>query len=105
MGKRHLATVGTHEDFYAEIFDERTGSDPSCISHCASRWDAANSYFSSMFNNSGGMIREAAIAVWPVNSDISTRTVFDARAVITLCKEADAEEDEYEVFLDVQQRL
>jgi len=105
MGKRNLAIVGTHEDFFADIFDERTGRDPSIVTGCASLEDAATSYFKSIFENSNAMIRTAVVAVWPVTLGLECMTVFDAEALLTPCNEPDAEPDDYDVFLDVRQRL
>ncbi|GGD84341.1 hypothetical protein GCM10011515_00110 [Tsuneonella deserti] len=104
MGKRNLAIVGTHEDFFADILDERTGIDPSLVSRCASAEDAATTYFDSMFRNSDGLVRSAVVAVWPVAGGREAQTVFDARAIVTPCTEADAEPGEVEVFLDVRAR-
>lgn len=104
MGKRNPAVVGTHEDFFAEIFDEKTGSDPSVVTRCASPEDAATSYFSNIFQNSNGLIRTAVVAVWPVACGRKKMKIFDARAAMTPCTEADAEPGEYDVFLDVRER-
>ncbi len=104
MGKRNLAIVGTQEDFYADIFDEKTGIDPSIVFHCASPQDAATSYFNSIFQNSNGLIRTAVVAVWPVAAGPEKLTIFDACAVVTPCAEPDAEPDEYDIFLDVRER-
>lgn len=105
MGKRNLALVGTHEDFFADIFDEKTGTDPSFVAHCASPQDAAASYFNNIFQNSHGLVRNAVVAVWPVAAGRRKLTIFDACAVVTRCKEPDAEPDEYDIFLDVRERL
>ncbi len=104
MGKRNLAIVGTHKNFFADIYDETTGRDPSIVTGCASAEDAATSYFKSIFENSNAMIRAAAVAVWPAALGPERMTVFDAEAVLTPSKEADAEHGEYDVFLDVRQR-
>ncbi len=104
MGKRNLAIVGTHEDFYADIFDEKTGTDPSIVFHCASPEDAATSYFNNLFQNSGGLVRTAVVAVWPVAIGPEKLIIFDACAVVTPCMEREAEQDEYDIFLDVRAR-
>lgn len=104
MGKRNLAIVGKHEDFFADIFDESTGLDPSIVVHCASPEDAATSYFRNMFENSNAHIRTAVIAVWPAEGGQEGRTIFDANAVATSCQESDAELGEVDVFLDVRPR-
>jgi hypothetical protein len=95
MGKRNLAIVGTHVDFFADIFDENVGADPSHVSRCASPQDAATSYFKDIFENSNGRIRSA----------VEHRIVFDADAVLTPCMEPDAEPGEFDVFLDVRERM
>lgn len=105
MGKRNLAIVETHVDFFADIFDENVGADPSHVSRCASPQDAATSYFKDIFENSNGRIRSAAVAVWPVTSPVEHRIVFDADAVLTPCMEPDAEPGEFDVFLDVRERM
>lgn len=45
MGKRNLAIVGTHQDYFADMYDERMGENPSVVFGCASPEDAATSYF------------------------------------------------------------
>jgi len=105
MGKRNLAIVGTHVDFFANIFDENVGADPSHVSRCASPQDAATSYFKDIIENSNGRIRSAVVAVWPVTSPVEHRIVFDADAVLTPCMEPDAEPGEFDVFLDVRERM
>lgn len=104
MGKRNIAIVGRHEDFFADIFDESTGLAPSIVVHCASPEDAATSYFRNMFENSNTHIRTAVIAVWPADGSQEERTIFDANAVVTPCREPDAEPGEVDVFLDVRLR-
>ena len=104
MGRRNLAIVGTHEDFFADILDEKTGIDPSIVSHCASPEDAATSYFKDIFQNSNGRIRSAVVAVWPVIAGQNQLTIFDTCAVVTPCIEPDAEAGEYDIFLDVRKR-
>lgn len=105
MGKRNLAIVGTHEDYLADIYDERTGRDPSIVTGCASAEDAATSYFKSIFENSNAMIRVAVVAVWPAALGPERMTVFDAEAVLTPLNEPHAKQGEYDVFLDMRQRL
>jgi hypothetical protein len=104
MGKRNLAIVGRHEDFFADIFDESTGLDPSIVVRCASPEDAATSYFKNLFENSNAHIRTAVIAVWPADGDREDRTLFDANAAVTPSREPDAEPGEVDVFLDVRLR-
>lgn len=104
MGKRNLAIVGTHRDFFADIFDEKLGLDPSIVVRCASAEDAATSYFGDIFKNSNARVRMAVIAVWPVDGHQQDREVFDADAVMTPCQEPDAEPGEWDVFLDVRAR-
>jgi hypothetical protein len=105
MGKRNLAIVGTHQDFFADVYDQDTGLDPSRVIQCASPEDAATSYFDNIFKNSGGLIRSATIAVWPVAQEQKQITIFEAVAELTPCLEPDAGPDEYDVFLDVRERL
>lgn len=104
MGKRNLAVVGTQENYFAEIFDEKVGSDPSLISDCASPEDAATTYFSDIFRNSNGFMRSAAIAVWQGSWSTEKMMIFDADALMTPCTEPDAEPGEHDIFLDVQLR-
>lgn len=104
MGKRNLAIVGTHKDYFADIFDESTGLDPSIVVRCASPEDAATSYFKSIFENSNGLVRTAVIAVWPVDGGQDARTIFNANAFVTPCRERDAEPGEVDIFLDVRLR-
>lgn len=104
MGKLNLAIVGTREDFFADIFDESTGLNPSIVVRCASPEDAATSYFKSMFENSNAHIRTAVIAVWPADGSREDRTIFDANAVVTPCQESNAEPEEVDVLLDVRLR-
>lgn len=104
MGKRNLAIVGTHVDFFADIFDENVGIDPSFVSACASPEDAATSYFGNIFENSGGRIQSAIVAVWPATAPLEHRIVYDAIAVLTPCETPDAAPDEFDVFLDVRER-
>jgi hypothetical protein len=101
MGKRNLTVAGTEEDFFADIFDEKTSADPSKVLGCASAEDAATSYFRNVFENSNANILSAAIAVWPVTSGPEKQLVFDAIAEITPCMEPDAEPGEINVVLDV----
>lgn len=104
MGKRNLAIVGTHKDFFADTFDESMGLDPSIVARCASPEDAATTYFKNMFENSNAHIRTAVIAVWPADGGPEDRTIFDANAVVTPCREPDAEPGEVDVFLDIRLR-
>lgn len=104
MDKRNLAVVGTQEDFFADIFDDNTGDDPSVVFGCASPEDAATSYFRDIFENSNARVRSAAIAVWPVSAGRERQSVFDAEAVLTPCEEPDAEPGEFDIFLDVRER-
>lgn len=104
MGKRNLATVGRHRDFFADVFDEGTGLDPSIVVRCASPEDAATSYFKNLFENSNAHIRTAVIAVWPADGGREDRTLYDANAVVTPSREPNAEPGEVDVFLDVRLR-
>lgn len=104
MGKKNLAIVGTHQDFYADILDQKTGLNPSLVSQCASPEDAATSYFKNIFQNSNGLIRTAVIAVWPVAAAREAPTIFDAFAKVTPYTEPDAELHEYNIFLDIRER-
>lgn len=104
MGKRNLAIVGTHEDYFADIYDENFGGDPSYVSGCASPEDAAVSYFRNVFENSNGLIRSAAVAVWRVNERPDNRAVFDVIADVTPCESPDAGNGEYDVSIDVKER-
>ncbi len=99
MGKRNLALVGTHQDFYADMFDGRTGLDPSTVTRCASAEDAATSYFRSVFENSNGLVRAAVVAVWPLSKDQASRTVFDMTATMTPCLGREAEPGEFDVVI------
>ncbi|WP_147417681.1 hypothetical protein [Sphingomonas cavernae] len=105
MGKRNLAIVGTHRDFFADILDENAGVDPSIITGCASPEDAATSYFKDIFEGSNARIQAAVVLVWPVDAGTDKQLVFDARAILTPCEEPDAEPEEYDVFLDIQERI
>lgn len=105
MGKRNLAIAGTQEDFFADILDNNTGDDPSIVAGCASPEDAATSYFKNIFENSNGRVRSAVIAVWTVAAGREKQSVFEARAVMTPCEEPDAELGDFDVFLDVSERL
>lgn len=100
MGKRNLAVVGTHDDYFADMFDEETGNDPSLVVDCASAEDAATSYFRDVFENSNAMIRAATIAVWPVSGSVSERQVFEARAELVPCTDV----GEYDVTLHVSEK-
>ena len=104
MGKRNLAIAGTHEDFFADIFDGSTDLDPSIVVRCASLEDAATSYFRDMFENSNAHIWKAVIAVWPADGSWEDRTLFDANAGVTPCQEPDAEPGDVDVSLDVRLR-
>ncbi|CAN5494042.1 hypothetical protein BH10PSE12_BH10PSE12_07590 [soil metagenome] len=104
MGKRSLAIVGTQENYFAEIYDANVGSDPSLVSDCASPEDAATTYFSDIVQNSNGLMRSAAIAVWQGAWSPEKMMIFDAAALMTPCTEPDAEPGEHDIFLDVQLR-
>lgn len=104
MGRRNLASVGTHRSFHADLVDERTGVDPSTATGCASAEDAATSYFRSIFENSGGLVRNAVVVVWPTSGDQTPRTVFDVRATLAPCTATDAEPGEFDVAIEARQR-
>lgn len=104
MGKRNLAVVGTHKDYFADIVDGRTGLEPSIVEGCASAEDATTSYFKSIFENSNARIRSVVVAVWPVGAKREEQLVFDASAAMTPCEAPDAEPGEFEVSIDVQPR-
>ena len=104
MGKRNLALVGTHQDFYADMFDDRTGLNPSTVTRCASAEDAATSYFRNVFENSNGLFRAAVVAVWPQTKDQASREVFDMTATMTPCLEPDAEPGEFDVIITAMPR-
>ena len=104
MGKKNLALVGTHQDYYADMFDDRTGLDPSTVTHCASPEDAANSYFRNVFENSNGVIRNAVVAVWPVSDGTDGHDVFDMVATLAPCLEPDAEPGEFDVVFTAKPR-
>ena len=105
MGKRNLAIVGTEQDYFADIHDDKMGSDPSTVFGCASPEDAATSYFKSVFENSNARIREAVIGVWLTSEGPKDARIFDASAIMTPCTEPDAEADEFDIMLDVRERL
>ncbi|HEY0623958.1 hypothetical protein [Sphingomonas sp.] len=104
MGQRNLAVVGTHKDYFADILDGYTGTEPSIVAGCASPEDAATSYFTNIFENSNARIRSAVVAVWPVASGREDQLVFDASAAMTPCEAPDAEPDEFEVSINILQR-
>jgi hypothetical protein len=99
MGKRNLALVGTNEDYFADMFDEHTGLDPSIVTQCASAEDAATSYFGNVFRNSNAHVRSAIVAVWPMKESQEQMSVFDMLATMTPCLEPDAEPGEFDVTL------
>ncbi|GEM_PF-1852400 len=104
MGKRNLSIVGTEKDYFADIHDGKMGSDPSIVSGCASPEDAATSYFRNVFENSNGRIREAVIGVWLTSEGPKQARIFDASATMTPCTEPDAEDDEFDIVLDVREQ-
>ncbi|AQR75080.1 hypothetical protein [Sphingomonas sp. LM7] len=104
MGKRNSGLVGTHEDYFADMLDENTGSNPSIVRACASAEDAATSYFQNVFENSNARIRTAIVAVWPVACGRDKQLVFDASAAMTPSEAADADPGEFDVSLNVSQR-
>jgi hypothetical protein len=105
MGKRNLAIVGTHQDYFADMYKEKMGTDPSIVSGCASPEDAATSYFGNVFENSNALIREAVVGVWLTSEGPEEARIFDAYATMTPCSAADAEPGEFDITLDVRERL
>jgi len=104
MGKRNLAIVGTHQDYFADMYDAKMGADPSTVFGCASDEDAATSFFRNIVENSNFLVREAVIGVWLPSEGPEDARIFDARATATPCKEPDAEPDEFDIVLDVRER-
>lgn len=103
MGKRNLAIVGTHRDYFADMHDERMGENPSVVFSCASAEDAATSYFKNVFENSSALVREAVIGVWLATDGAEKAIIFEACATLTPCTAADAKPGEFNVVLDVRQ--
>jgi len=104
MGKRNLAIVGTQQDYFADIHDDKMGLDPSTVFSCASPEDAAASYFRNIFENSNALIRKAVIGVWLTSDGPKDARIFDASATMTPCTEPDAEANEFDIVLDVRER-
>lgn len=104
MGKRNLAIVGTHQDYFADMYDERMGENPSVVLGCASEEDAATSYFKTVFEDSNALVREAVIGVWLSTEAPERAIIFDACATLTPCTAADAGPREFDIVLDVRQR-
>jgi hypothetical protein len=104
-GRRNLAVVGKHRDYHADMLDGRTGHDPSTVTGCASAEDAATSYFRNVFENSGGLVRSAVVAVWPVSGEPLSRKVFELAARLTPCTAPDAEPGERDVAIEARERL
>lgn len=103
MGRRNLASVGTHRTYHADIFDDRTGDNPSTVTDCASAEDAATSYFRDVFANSGGIVRSGVVAVWPASEDPVRRRVFETSARLTPCTATDAEPGEFDVTISARE--
>lgn len=104
MGKRNLAIVGTHQDYFADMYDERMSENPSVVFGCASPEDAATSYFRNVFENSNALVREAVIGVWLASEGPEVAIIFEAYATLTPCMAADAEPGEFDIELDVRQQ-
>ena len=104
MGKRNLAIVGTHRDYFADMHDEKMGEGPSTVFGCASPKDAATSYFRNVFENSNARIREAVIGVWLTSEGSDKARIFEACATMTPCTVSDAEPDQFDIVLNVCQR-
>jgi len=104
MGKRNLAIVGTHQDYFADMYGERMGENPSVVFGCASEEDAATSYFKNVFESSNALVREAIIGVWLATDGPEKAIIFEACATLTPCTAADAEPGEFDVVLDVRQQ-
>lgn len=96
--------VGTHQDFYADMLDDRTGLAPSTVTQCASAEDAATSYFRSVFENSDGLVRAAVVAVWPLSKYQVSHEVFDMMATMTPSLGRDAEPGEFDVIITATPR-
>lgn len=103
MGRRNLASVGTHRTYHADIFDDRTGDSPSTVTGCASAEDAATSYFRDVFSNSGGTVRSAVVAVWPASEDRVGQRVFEMNTRLTPCTATDAEPGEFDVTISARE--
>lgn len=104
MGKRNLTIVGTHQDYFADMLDDKMGEDPSTISGCASPQDAATSYFRNVFENSNAHIRKAFIGVWLTSERPNQARIFEASAMMTPCAASVAEPEEFDVVLHVRQQ-
>lgn len=104
MGKKNLALVGTHQDYFADMFDDRTGLYSSIVTDCASPEDAATSYFRNVLENSNGVIRNAVVAVWPVSDNADAHEVFDIVATLVPCLEPDAEPGDFDVAVTATPR-
>lgn len=104
MGKRNLAIVGTHRDYFADMYDEKMGEDPSIVSGCASPQDAATSYFRNIFENSNARICEAVIGIWLRSEGTNQARIFEASATMTPCAVSGNEPDEFDIVLHVRQR-
>lgn len=102
--RRNLALVGTHRDYLADMLDERTGEDPSTVTGCASAEDAATSYFRDAFENSGGMLRAAVVAVWEPSSGRDGMRTFELEARLAPCTAPDAEPGELDVTIVALER-
>ena len=96
--------VGTHKDYFADILDGHTGTEPSIIAGRASPEDAATSYFTNFFENSNARIRSAVVAVWPGATGRGGELGVDASATMTPCEAPDAEPGEFEVSINILQR-
>ncbi len=100
MGIRNLAIAGSHQDFFADVYDDSWGKDPSTVSECASAWDAAVSYFNDIFHNSSGLIRDQIVIVWPINEGKTAAKVFDVWAEVNPTNEP----YEFDVVVEATER-
>ena len=103
MGIKHLALVGTHEDYAAHVFEPGNHGSICYVSKCASAHDAAQSYMASIISDYQGLFRELAIKVWPIEKGKNAFTVFTVKAVITPCVDPDAEEGEFEACFELDE--
>lgn len=104
MGRKNIAVIGTHVDYFVDMYDDKMGKDPSVVRCCASAEDAATSYFRSVFENSNAVVRNAIIGVWLTTQGSENAFIFDATAILKPYKIGGGAGQEFDVVLDVRQR-
>ncbi len=103
MGIKHLAIVGTHEDYAAHVYEPGNHGSICYVARCASAHDAAQSYMASIIDDYKGLFRELVIKVWPLEKGESAFTIFDVKATIAPYVGSDAEEGEFEAYFELNE--